>query len=160
MEIAKTIHIICAYATGLGFLIRGILAVMQSTVLQAKPVKILPHIIDAFLLISGIFLAVSLSLMPSENTWLIAKVVALFVYIGFGLVMLRFGFGGVPTFLSYSPKNWALWLASFAGSRSMVSIWLRPCQRSTTRYSLFLFRFPSSSPGLRGCKYSFLLSTQ
>ncbi len=91
MHSLKMIHVLCAYLTGLGFLLRGILILLQNPLSQYRLTKTLPHIIDTFLLISGGLLAYSLSFSPLTQPWLAAKIIALFLYIGFGLLMLRFG---------------------------------------------------------------------
>ncbi|MEM7194287.1 MAG: SirB2 family protein [Pseudomonadota bacterium] len=123
MGLIKTVHVTCAYLIGLGFLIRGVLAVTQSRLLDARVAKTLPHIIDSFLLISGITLMVTTSLWPTNNPWLWAKWLALLVYIGFGLLMLRWGHsnfhrwtGFVGGFLVY------LYIVGAAHSKSIVSI--------------------------------------
>ncbi len=51
----------------------------------------LPHIIDTFLLASAVVLAVQMRLSPFEQPWLMTKIIALLVYIGLGMVALRFG---------------------------------------------------------------------
>lgn len=91
MATIKLIHILCAYATGIGFALRGVLAVTNSDRLDSKLVKKLPHIIDTFLLASGVTMMVSWSFWPTSQPWLAAKIIALLVYIGFGLLMLRWG---------------------------------------------------------------------
>ena len=87
----KTFHILCAYITGLGFLVRGLLALAQSPFGKHRVTKTLPHIIDACLLFSGLALLYSWSVSILTLPWLLAKVVILFAYIGFGLLMLRWG---------------------------------------------------------------------
>jgi uncharacterized membrane protein SirB2 len=91
MEIVKTVHVLSAYIAGLGFLMRGVLAVFQSTLLRHHAIKTLPQIIDTFLLGSGLVLVFTWSIWPSSNMWLSAKFVALLFYILFGLLMLRWG---------------------------------------------------------------------
>ena len=91
MELVKTVHVFCAYATGLGFFIRGLLALWQSPALEHRALKILPHVIDTFLLASGIVMMVTWSLWPTDHVWLLAKIIALLLYIYFGLRMLRWG---------------------------------------------------------------------
>lgn len=59
--------------------------------LQHRAAKVLPHIIDTLLLASAITLLIILHLSPLEQPWLVAKIVALFLYIGLGMVALRFG---------------------------------------------------------------------
>ncbi|MFV1983228.1 MAG: SirB2 family protein, partial [Thiohalomonadales bacterium] len=91
MGIIKTIHIAMAFLSISGFIIRGIWMMQQSDNLKEKWVKVLPHIIDTFLLLSALILAINLSINPLEQYWLMSKIIALFVYIGLGMVALRFG---------------------------------------------------------------------
>jgi uncharacterized membrane protein SirB2 len=91
MEIVKTVHVYSAYITGLVFLIRGILAILQSAMLRHQVLKTLPHFIDTVLFVSGLTMVVAWAIWPSTNAWLFAKLVALLFYILFGLVMLRWG---------------------------------------------------------------------
>jgi len=91
MLILKAIHIFFAYTTGIGFLLRGILILYQSPLRQLRVAKKLPHIIDSGLFISGIFMAFYWAISPMEQPWLLAKLIALPVYILFGLVMIRWG---------------------------------------------------------------------
>ncbi|WP_068753811.1 SirB2 family protein [Oleiphilus sp. HI0125] len=84
-------HVSCAYLTGLGFLLRGILSLKQSALLEHKLTRILPHLIDTFLLLSGLIMMVTWAFWPSEQPWLAAKIIALLLYIGFGLMTLRWG---------------------------------------------------------------------
>lgn len=80
-----------ALASGVFFLLRGIWMLMDSPLLQKKWVKVLPHINDALLLACAIWLMFSLHQYPGTHHWLTAKVVALVVYIGFGMVALKRG---------------------------------------------------------------------
>ena len=89
--ILKTIHVSCVVLSFFGFFIRGIWMLRESEKLKQRWVKTAPHIIDTLLLASAILLAVQLRLSPLEHSWLMAKIVALLVYIGAGMVALRFG---------------------------------------------------------------------
>ena len=91
MTLLKTIHVVCAYATGVGFLLRGILALQQSPLLGHRWVKTLPHIVDTALLGSAVAMLYAWSLNPLDAPWVSAKLLALLVYIAFGFAMLRFG---------------------------------------------------------------------
>ena len=91
MEIIKTIHVTCALISFAGFFVRGIWMLRDSTLLQQRWVKITPHIVDTLLLVSAIILAVQLRLSPLEQPWLMVKIIALLLYIGAGMVALRFG---------------------------------------------------------------------
>lgn len=87
----KHAHMMFALASGVFFLLRGIWMLMDSPLLQKKWVKVLPHINDALLLACAIWLMFSLHQYPGTHHWLTAKVVALVVYIGFGMVALKRG---------------------------------------------------------------------
>ena len=87
----KLLHVSCAYLTGAGFLLRAILVLRGSELAAHRVVKTLPHLIDTILLASAIGLLVSWSINPGEHAWLMAKIGALLLYIGFGMLMLRWG---------------------------------------------------------------------
>jgi uncharacterized membrane protein SirB2 len=91
MDIVKTIHVATAFISITGFTIRGIWMLRDSPVLRAKWVKIVPHINDTVLLLSAIILAVQMGQAPFVHGWLTAKVLGLLLYIGLGMVALRFG---------------------------------------------------------------------
>jgi uncharacterized membrane protein SirB2 len=57
--------------------------------LNKKWVRILPHVNDTILLVSAIFLAVSIEQYPFVHTWLTAKLIALIFYIVFGMFALK-----------------------------------------------------------------------
>jgi uncharacterized membrane protein SirB2 len=52
---------------------------------------VLPHLIDTLLLGSALTLLMVLQLSPLTQPWLSAKFIALLLYIGLGMVALRFG---------------------------------------------------------------------
>lgn len=85
----KDIHIFCAYTAGIGIVIRGVLVIAQNTFGKHRITKILPHVIDTVLLLSGLVMAYQLSYIPSEQPWLLAKLIALGFYILFGLILMR-----------------------------------------------------------------------
>jgi uncharacterized membrane protein SirB2 len=87
----KAIHIITAILSISGFVLRGVWMWRQSPMLQRKWVKILPHLNDTILLVSAVILAIQLKQYPIVHGWLTAKVIALLLYIGLGMVAFRFG---------------------------------------------------------------------
>jgi uncharacterized membrane protein SirB2 len=91
MNIIKIIHVTTALISISGFTLRGIWMLRDSPQLQAKWVKIIPHVNDTVLLLSAIILAVQMSQAPFVHGWLTAKVLGLLLYIGLGMVALRFG---------------------------------------------------------------------
>lgn len=91
MGTLKTLHVTFAVLSFVGFFIRGIWMLKDSPLLRQRWVKITPQVVDTVLLASAIVLAVQLRFSPMGQPWLMAKIIALVVYIGVGLVALRLG---------------------------------------------------------------------
>ena len=87
----KYIHILCVSLTWLLFFLRGIWMLQNHPRLQQRWVKIIPHLIDSVLLLSGITLVVTIHQYPFVNHWLTAKLLALLLYIILGHVALKRG---------------------------------------------------------------------
>ncbi|SDI00399.1 SirB2 family protein [Nitrosomonas sp. Nm132] len=87
----KLVHISSVMLSYLLFLTRGIWMMRASAQLQQRWVKIMPHVIDTVLFSSAIMLAILIQQNPLVDSWLTAKVVGLLIYIGLGMVALRFG---------------------------------------------------------------------
>ena len=85
----KHLHVLLAYLTVIGFVVRGALALIESPIREQKWIRIAPHVIDTLLLGCGVALAVHLSLSPMVHGWLMAKIIALIAYIGFGVLAMR-----------------------------------------------------------------------
>jgi uncharacterized membrane protein SirB2 len=86
--IFKTIHMSCALLSIAGFLLRGYWMLQESPLLQLKPVKILPHIIDTLLLLSAFALLFVLGFGLLKQGWLVHKIGLLLVYIVLGMIAL------------------------------------------------------------------------
>lgn len=87
----KMIHVGSVIVSFTLFFVRGIWLIQNSENLRQRWIKVLPHIVDTLLLGSAIALAITVQQNPLEHAWLTAKVMGLFVYIGLGLIALRFG---------------------------------------------------------------------
>jgi uncharacterized membrane protein SirB2 len=86
----KTIHTTCVLLSFSLFFLRGIWLFRGSSIMQQRWVKIAPHSIDTVLLISAILLAWQLGYTPFNSPWLAAKIIALLIYIGLGMLAFRF----------------------------------------------------------------------
>jgi uncharacterized membrane protein SirB2 len=84
----KTLHFSLAFVSVAGFVIRAGWSYSGSDLLQEKWVRIAPHVVDTLLLSLGVALALSLPDGPWQG-WLLAKLVGLVAYIGFGVMTLR-----------------------------------------------------------------------
>jgi uncharacterized membrane protein SirB2 len=85
------IHMLTVLLSISGFIFRGFLLFSGSSMRNKKWIKIAPHVNDTILLISAITLIFQRSLFPTEQPWLMAKIIGLLVYIGLGMVAFRFG---------------------------------------------------------------------
>jgi len=85
----KYIHLTFVLLSILSFVSRVIVSETQPQILKQKLYKIAPHVIDSFLLVSGFALVSQGNWMSIEHGWIIAKLFALFVYIGLGVVVMR-----------------------------------------------------------------------
>ena len=88
--ILKHLHITAAYASLAFFVLRAFWSVRGVALLQARWVKIVPHLMDTLLLTLGVTLAVILNLWPLP-LWLSAKITALVIYILLGTVAIKRG---------------------------------------------------------------------
>ena len=87
----KMIHVSSVILSYSLFFLRGIWLMCDSASLRQRWVKVLPHVIDTVLLTSAVLLAITIQQNPLQNAWLTAKVGGLLLYIGLGMVAMRFG---------------------------------------------------------------------
>jgi uncharacterized membrane protein SirB2 len=90
MIMIKLIHICCAVISITGFLARSFVKFTVPRYLQQRWLKIAPHIIDTLLLASAVVLVIQTRQYPFVADWVTAKLLVLLLYIGFGLLTLRF----------------------------------------------------------------------
>ena len=84
----KSLHIALAYLTVIGFVIRGLWAIVDSPMRDQKWVRVLPHVVDTVLLSIGVVMVFSIGASLTDG-WLAAKMLALLGYIGFGVLTMR-----------------------------------------------------------------------
>lgn len=88
----KHLHMTLVAISGLFFMVRGGWLLQGNAILQAKWVRISPHVIDTFLLLSGIaMLVVSQAFPPFVHV----KLLLLLVYIGLGVMAFRKAKSGI-----------------------------------------------------------------
>jgi len=90
-EQIKLIHLSCALISIAGFTLRGYWMYAFNPLLRHPLTRVLPHCIDTLLLGSGIAMLYLWGRSPLEFPWLVAKLLGLLLYIGLGMVALRFG---------------------------------------------------------------------
>jgi uncharacterized membrane protein SirB2 len=87
----KHLHLSAVALSFALFLLRGIWMLLDSPQLQRRWVRIVPHLVDTVLLASALSLMMLIQQYPFVNSWLTAKVLGLVVYIGLGMVALKWG---------------------------------------------------------------------
>jgi uncharacterized membrane protein SirB2 len=86
----KQLHVSAAGASLALFMLRGAWMMADSAQLERRWVRIVPHIVDTVLLGSALWFAWQLGAAGTRG-WLVAKIIALFVYIALGTVALKRG---------------------------------------------------------------------
>lgn len=84
--VLKHVHITLVALSGLLFATRGVWLLTDSSRLQARWVRIVPHVLDTFLLLAGIAMLVVSQTFPA---FVHVKLALLVVYIGLGVMAFR-----------------------------------------------------------------------
>lgn len=88
---AKYLHVGCVVVSLAGFVLRGGLMLAGSPLLQARFLRVAPHVVDTVLLASAVWLAWFLGQYPFVHGWITAKVLGLLAYIVLGTIALKRG---------------------------------------------------------------------
>ncbi|WP_411358733.1 SirB2 family protein [Pseudidiomarina salilacus] len=88
-EALKHLHVTFVAVSVLLFVLRFFWHTMDAAMSKQKWVKIVPHIIDTFLLLTIVALLLEWQQWPWETAWLGNKLLGLFGYIAFGLVAMK-----------------------------------------------------------------------
>jgi uncharacterized membrane protein SirB2 len=110
----KHLHLTTVAVSLALFVLRGVWMIASSPRLQARWVRIVPHVNDTLLLASGIGLAVMIQQYPLADGWLTAKLAALLLYIVLGTVALKRG--------KTRGQRIAAWLAALAVFGYMLAV--------------------------------------
>lgn len=87
--ILKHSHLLALTLSFSLFFIRGFLMMRQSSAAGNRFFLIAPHIVNAGLIGTGIALAITLQISPSSQPWLMAKLIALVIYIVLGVMTFK-----------------------------------------------------------------------
>lgn len=117
----KHLHMTLAVISISLFTLRFIWTLANSTKLQAKWVKITPHIVDTFLLVIGIVMVVQYSINPLEQLWLGEKLLALFAYIFTGYYTLKLARNRMMQVIGYlGALGWVMLIVRLAMTREAL----------------------------------------
>jgi len=118
----KHLHMTLAVLSISLFTLRFIWTLANSSRLQAKWVKIAPHIVDTLLLTFGVVMAVQYAINPIEQLWLGEKLLAVVAYIFTGYFTLKLA------------RNKPMQIIGYLGAMGWVMLIIR---LAMTRESLF-----------------------
>lgn len=115
----KVIHVTCALLSVSGFALRGYWRLLDHPAAQHRLTRVLPHVLDTLLLASAVGMLIIWGISPLAFGWLTAKVLALLLYIGLGMVVMRFAGTQKARRLAYAAALFvAIYILTVAFTRS------------------------------------------
>ncbi len=91
LDIILPLHVSLATLALILFIWRGLAMWLEMPVRQVLWRRIVPDSVDTLLLVSGMTMLVMAGLNPLQYEWLLAKLIAVLIYIGLGIVALHPG---------------------------------------------------------------------
>lgn len=85
----KAVHIGCVIVSMSLFVSRYMLLHFRPAAPLHRSLNILPHVVDSVLLAAAVGMLFNLGQWPVDASWLVAKMLGLLCYIGFGIRCLR-----------------------------------------------------------------------
>jgi uncharacterized membrane protein SirB2 len=117
----KHLHMTLAAISIILLTYRFALTLMNSATLEKKWLKISPHVVDTFLLLLGVGLAVKLAINPLENLWLAEKLLAIVFYIFTGYYTLKLARNRMMQVIGYlGAMGWVMLAARIAMTKETV----------------------------------------
>ena len=87
----KQLHVGFVFLTFVSFSVRSYWMYTGSGLLRSKAVRIVPHIIDSFLLLTGLTMAILYYGAFYQQQWLLLKLLGVLIYIILGSIALKLG---------------------------------------------------------------------
>ncbi|MBA6337859.1 SirB2 family protein [Colwellia sp. BRX8-7] len=117
----KHLHMTLAAISIILFTYRFALTLMNSAQLDKKWLKISPHIVDTFLLLLGVGLAVKLAINPIEYLWLGEKILAIIFYIFTGYYTLKLARNRMMQVIGYLvAMGWIMLVVRIATTKQTI----------------------------------------
>ena len=114
----KHLHMTLAVLSISLFTLRFAWTLVNSAKLQAKWVKVTPHVVDTFLLVIGVVMAVQYSMNPMEQLWLGEKLLAILAYIFTGYYTLKLARNKPMQIIGYlGAMGWVMLIVRLAMTR-------------------------------------------
>lgn len=110
----RLVHIVAVLASGMLFLLRGLLMIAGQQWARAAPLRYLSYSIDTILLTAALMLMTIVHQYPFVHSWLTVKILLLVVYIVLGYLALN---------VKTAPRPRVLyWVAALAVYAFIISI--------------------------------------
>ena len=119
MALKHTHLLLVSFSVALLF-IRFVLSLLESPLLQKKLLKVLPHVIDTFLLLSAVGLMLTLQQYPFVTPWLTEKFIGLLAYIALGWMALKGRTKALRVFAFFGALGWLALMVRVAVTKTPV----------------------------------------
>lgn len=117
----KHTHMMFVALSVLFFVVRFSLHLRQSPIMDKKFVKIAPHVIDTFLLLSGLVLCFSIKQYPFVDPWMTEKLSAVVAYILLATIALKANRNKLfKVFAALGAIGWVVYAAKLAVFKQAV----------------------------------------
>ncbi len=117
----KHLHLTLIALSFFLFMLRSLWLMMESTQLQRKIFRILPHPINLLMILSGFAVAFSLSL-PLSTPWILAKLIALLAYVALGVLTFKQTTKGRQALLFSAALLTFVYIVSVAVTKSPLGV--------------------------------------
>lgn len=119
----KHFHFMLIALSVVFFTVRFVLHLRGSAVLEKKFLKIAPHVIDTFLLLSGLTLCFIIHQFPFVDNWLTEKIAAVVAYILLAMIAMKANRGKLFKIFAYiGAISWLVYAARVAVLKQPIMI--------------------------------------
>jgi uncharacterized membrane protein SirB2 len=117
----KHTHMMLVAMSVIFFIVRFVLHLRQSRIMEIKFVKVAPHVIDTFLLLSGFTLCFMIKQYPFVDPWMTEKIICVAAYIALGIMALKSNRNKLFKFFAFiGAIGWVVLAAKLAHFKQVV----------------------------------------
>ena len=114
-------HMMLVAMSVIFFIVRFVLHLRQSPIMEKKFVKVAPHVIDTFLLLSGFTLCFMIKQYPFVDPWMTEKIICVAAYIALGIMALKSNRNKLFKFFAFiGAIGWVVLAAKLAHFKQVV----------------------------------------
>ncbi|MEH6464632.1 MAG: SirB2 family protein [Shewanella psychromarinicola] len=117
----KHTHMLLVATSVTFFIVRFVLHLRQSPIMEKKFVKVAPHVVDTFLLLSGFTLCFMIKQYPFVDPWMTEKIICVVAYIALGVMALKSNRNKLFKFFAFiGAIGWVVLAAKLAYFKQVV----------------------------------------